>query len=530
MEISKYIYDYLVEYKTSIVVPDLGCFSIVQKPSEIKDGVALPPVKTVAFDSENTEDDNIFTYYVAKKEGITSEQAAEEVRKFYNKYFIQKLTIKRETISFAQFGTFLLVKGNIIFEPVSDIFKDNFGLGNGYISGETKKQPAAPVAPKIEPPKPVSVKPPAPVPLPVKPEPVTKPAPIPVPVPVQAKPEPVMPPIVPIVKEPEPSFKTTSDLPVSTPAETQNETQPVQPKADSGESLFNLGDNTRYRENTERRRPAPAVQRHEPPVSQQQARKKEAAKPPRVQKREKERKEKKEKSQKKSHGWVLWILLIAAILGVGGYYGYPYIKSYIPEVSTITSFFQKEKAEEVEPEETPTFDEDEDAFAADSLNVEIIQGLEDATDKRVALNPDDSQPTTVETPQTTPASTTPAATPSTPAAATPSTPATATPSTPAAATPSTPAPSTPSTSTPPATASASGGRYEVIIGSFGSNSAAESFGRSVQSEGITFRVVNFNQQFRVSAGGFSTYAEAINYLNQISSQRQGQVWIWDTRR
>ena len=112
MEISKYIYDYLVEYNTSVVVPDLGCFSIIHKPSEINAGIVMPPSKTVAFDSENTEDDNIFTYYIAKKESITPEQAAEEVRKFYNKFFIQKLTIRRQPVSFPKFGTFSLKNGN----------------------------------------------------------------------------------------------------------------------------------------------------------------------------------------------------------------------------------------------------------------------------------------------------------------------------------------------------------------------------------------------------------------------------------
>lgn len=135
MDISKYIYDYLVENNTSVVVPDLGCFSIVNKPSEIHDGIVSPPVKTVEFDSENTADDHVLTQYVAKKEMITIEQAADEMQKFYKKHFMVELTIHKKVV-FEKFGTFSLEGSGfsqIVFTPVADFFKDNYGLGNVHI-------------------------------------------------------------------------------------------------------------------------------------------------------------------------------------------------------------------------------------------------------------------------------------------------------------------------------------------------------------------------------------------------------------
>ena len=433
MEINKYIFEYLNEYNTSVVVPDLGRFSIIRKPSEIKDGVVVPPVKSIEFDSNKTDDDGVFTRYLAKKASITQEQAAEEVRMFYNKYFLQKLTINRQPISFDQLGTFSLHAGNIVFEPVANFFKDNFGLGNAYISSEAKPQPP-PIPPQVVAPKPE---------------------------PVIPKPEPVQP-------------------------QTETSSQPVQPKSDDS-GLFNMND-ARYRENTERRRQVPPLpeQRQEPPVPPQQARKKEIAKrPPKPQKKQKEMKEKKEKTSNGSNRWVFWVILIAIVLGVGAYFGYPYIESRLP--TGIASLFAK-KPIYVEPAETSIF-ADDDGFFTDSINGETDQGLDDSTDKRNALNPNES--------------------------------------------PSASSPATTSSSQPLQTQTASvpqskSGRWFVIIGSFGTQSAAETFGKKAQAEdGLNYEVIFSGnlQRYRVSAGRFDTEAEA----KQLSSQIRAKYGNWVVR-
>jgi len=139
VDISKYIYDYLVEYNTSVVVPELGCFSIMHKPSEIKDGVVIPPLKTVKFDSDKTEDDNVFTLYIAKKEDITHDQAIKEVKNFYNYFFLHKLALDGKPVALEKFGTFSIDNGNICFEPIPNFFKDNFKKINAFADNQTSE-------------------------------------------------------------------------------------------------------------------------------------------------------------------------------------------------------------------------------------------------------------------------------------------------------------------------------------------------------------------------------------------------------
>jgi cell division septation protein DedD len=129
-----------MENNTSVIVPDLGCFTIISKPSEIHDGIVSPPVKTVVFDSENSADDRLLTQYIAIKEMITVEQATEKVRNFYSYYFLNKLIHEKEVV-FEKFGVFSLDKlGNIVFAPDTDFFKDNYGLGYVHIPGEATSQ------------------------------------------------------------------------------------------------------------------------------------------------------------------------------------------------------------------------------------------------------------------------------------------------------------------------------------------------------------------------------------------------------
>ena len=600
MEISKYIYEYLAEYNISLVVPDLGCFEIVQKPSEIKNGVVGSPVRTVVFDSENSEDDNIFTYYIAKKEGITHVQAAEEVKRFYNKFFIQKLTLQQQPITFPNFGTFSLKAGDILFEPVADFFKDNFGLGAAHISPAAKK--SEPVAPKVSPavPKPepvISVAPPViPKPTPVisvpppvmpKPEPVISVTPPVIPKPVAPvisvtppaipKPEPLVitvtppaipkpeppvitvtppavpkpePPVItvtpPVMPKPEPPVITVTPpvipkpeppvisvtppvMPVPEPVVSMPEPTPIVPivqepepsfksqttTSSSGDSLFDMSDKTRYRENTERRRPAPTKERNEPsapPKVRQEAPKQQKA-PPQPKQKDKKVKAQKESSGK-SYRWLVVLFLVVGLLGAGGYFGHEYITAFLEskDISIPDIPFLSKKTpvvdDENEEEESLSLLDDENSDN-DSISMEFPS--DETTDMRNALNPDDGQ-----TSQTATTPSTPATTPSTPAT-TPSTPATR---------PSTPA-TTPAATQPVAAVQSGSGRWIAIIGSFSTRAAAEAFVRQVQaSDGLNCEIIDAgNARFRVSAGRFETEAQANDFANQIRPTRQGQVWV-----
>ena len=112
-----------MEYNKPVIVPDLGCFTIVDQSAEIRNGVDVPAGKTVVLDCENADDDHVLTSYIAEKENITIEQAAEAIKKFYKQFFI---LVFGRTLQFEKFGTFLLnEKKDIIFAPDINFFSEN---------------------------------------------------------------------------------------------------------------------------------------------------------------------------------------------------------------------------------------------------------------------------------------------------------------------------------------------------------------------------------------------------------------------
>ena len=340
VNISKYIYDYLMEYNTPVIVPELGCFTVINKPSEIRDGVIFPPVKTVELDSEKTEDDHVFTLFIAKKENKSIEQVVEEIKTFYNQNFKTKLT-PTNSVSFEHFGTFSLDDAkNIIFKPDNDFFKDYYGLGYSYFHGNVPPQPAATLAEPEPIPEPVPVPEPVFVPFP-EPEPIKEPEPVPPPAPAQ------------------PVF----DMP---PAEEKKEKRPP-----SEDSLFNTSDGKTYRVTPEPKRPEPPKQ--EPPRPPKPAAK--APSPP--------KKKQKQLKSSSSNLWLLWLLIAAVGLGVAFYFLYPILDPILfPKGTTITVLNAEPEEDYVsaaEPEE-------------DTPNAELAQTLDDATDKKNALKPEVSQP------------------------------------------------------------------------------------------------------------------------------------------
>ena len=419
MNISKYIYDYLMEYSTPVIVPELGCFSIVSKPSEIRDGVVIPPVKTVEFDCENTEDDRVLTGYIAQKENLTIEQVAEEVKKFYNHYFINKLSPVND-VSFENFGAFSLNKAcNIVFKPDDHFFKDYYGLGYAYIPGNVQSQSVAePVVPE-----------PAFPPEPVRPEPVT-----------------------PLIEE-------------------KKDTQPQ-----SGNSLFDMSDSTRFRENKERRRTEQKEQKQKQPVRPTHT----AKAAPKYKKRQKQ--------LKNSHSnlWVLWVLIIAVGLAVAGYI----VNSTFFSKKTATSTVV-DTGREVNP---ASADDNEENIP----NSELAQTLDDANDKKNVLNPESSQQPVASTAQTKPEPE-----PSKPESE----------------------PSKPKSTT--ATQPQGNGRYVLVIGSFTTHLAAEKHCKKLQAEGIPYEIIDAgNQRFRVSVASFDDKDEAIRQAAQMKSKPYCEdVWV-----
>ena len=466
MNISKYIYDYLIEYNTPVVVPDLGCFTIVNIPSEIQDGKVIPPFKTVKLDSENSSDDSVLTSYLARKENITIEQAAEEIRKFYVQNFISRLPIKK-IIVFEKFGTFSLSETNdIVFTPDPEFFNDNYGLDYAFFSDNTIQQPQeAPVTPEPEPvfvpvPEPIII--PEPIIVP-KSEPIFAPEPEPIFVP---KPEPISAP------EPEPVLVSE---PVQTPPE-----KPL-PKPESG--LFDMNDSSRFRENTARTKRSSMDEKKEPHVKPAHK-----AKTPPAPKKPKQK-----TKTNSSNMWVLWVLLAAAGLGVIGYYlspkVYPMLFSRNTTITTLVDI-EQEPVDTDEPE-------------ADIPNTELTHILDDVTDKKIALNPEAGRQTEIPTSQSqTSAQSSPPKTESIP----------------------------PPSSNTQSQGNVGQGRYVLIVGSFETRASAERFCKKLQTEGISYEIivatVNGAQWNRVSIAGFDTLDEAVQQVNQMKSKPYCQdVWV-----
>lgn len=413
-----------MEYNIPVVVPELGCFTVVNIPSDIRDGRVIPPFKTVRLDSENTIDDSVLKGYIAKKKNISIEQAAEEIRKFYHQNFINKLP-STKNIVFEQFGTFSLNEfNNIIFNPDPDFFKDNYGLDYAYFSGNTVQQPTG-------------------ASVPPKPEPVPTP-----------KPEPVF---------------TPKSEPVQTPPD------PPQPKAE--DSLFDTNDTSRFRENTTRnQRPSMFEKKEEPLKPSLKSKTQSIPKKPK-------QKVKKMKSGSSSNIWILWVLLAAAGLGVFGYYFYPviYPKFFSPNTTVRTVHSDQDT-------------EPDDKTGTDTLNIDLAQTLDDATDKKNALNLGESRQT--ETSASRSAQET----------------------------------SAPSSGITQSQANAGKGRYVLIAGSFETYAAAEKFCRKLQAEGLDYEIIAATVKGvtwnRVSVASYDTLAEAVRQADQMRSKPYCQdVWV-----
>ena len=498
-----------MEYNLPVVVPDLGCFTIVSLPSEIQDGTVIPPHKTVKLDSENTYDDGVLKGYIARKANITVEQAGVWLRNFYNHNFLKKLPILK-TIVFEEFGAFSLNEFNdIVFTPDENFFKENYGLDYAYFSGNEQTVEDN-LAPKQEP---IVVPETPPIYTPETP-PVFMPETPPI----------FTPETPPIFTQETPPVFTPEPEPTFVPEPEPMHMQPEQPQAQPEDGLFDMNDTSRFRENPTRKKRPTLFDKKEEPVKPSAKHK-----PPPVTKQTKQTKPTKLKTKTGSSNlWVLWILIAAAGLGVGGYYVYPilYPILFSPNTTVISLI---DFDDEIEPE--PADDADEDL-----LNAELAQTLDDATDIKVALNPEANQQTEdvpTSQPQTQTEST---PTPSTPARTEPT--PTRTEPTPARTEPTPartePAPARTETSPPanvtPSASNPGQGRYVLIAGSFETRTAAENFCKRLQAEGIAYEIitatVNGAQWNRVSVGGYDTLSEATRQANQMKTRPLCKdVWV-----
>ncbi len=461
MDINKYIREFLAE-NPSVVVPGLGRFIAVDKPSVIIGDVVLPPIRTVEFNSTDDEDDGIFTAYIAEQDQIDIEKARTETAEFYDQ--LKGKLANRKTILLNDLGTLSVNDvGDIIFTPDIGLHierKDSYGLAsiNLHGGGETIIPDPVISAQTIE----------SPLSVPVETEPV------------QAT-----------------QSTTTPEPEIISPQDTI-------PAAVPEESLF-ASEHVRVHENTERRS---IMERREPPVKPPRA----GATPP-PQTKKKQQPEKKKKTSTAGNGFPMWIvlvLLIAGALGIGFYFGYPKISPYID--STISSIKGSKKTnDKTQTAQTTTGTE------KNTPNSEVAQTLDDATNKKNALNPageSTSQPSAQPTRQTA----TPSQTPTQSASQTSTQPVTK----PATST------TTPDRSQPaPKQGSVGQGKYLLIVGSFTTQAGAEKFGKTLQNAGINYEIIDFGGgRVRVAVASYNNKTEAFNQVNNFKTKPHCEnVWV-----
>ena len=79
---------------------------------------------------------------------------------------------------------------------------------------------------------------------------------------------------------------------------------------------------------------------------------------------------------------------------------------------------------------------------------------------------------------------------------------------------------------PPRQTSSGSGGWVVIIGSFPTITQAERYVRQMEAEGLNCEIIDAGQQrFRVSAGRFSSLAQANSLAEELKPSRNGQVWV-----
>lgn len=131
MKIAKYIREALYEH-SCVIVPGFGGFLTEEKPAEINSisNVFQAPTLGLAFNASLVKDDGLLRSEVSIGEGITLEEASEEIKKFVAN-IESKLKSDSET-SIEFLGVFSQKEGTIVYKPdaVINLNIEGFGLTN----------------------------------------------------------------------------------------------------------------------------------------------------------------------------------------------------------------------------------------------------------------------------------------------------------------------------------------------------------------------------------------------------------------
>jgi len=113
-----------------LTVPRLGSFTLQYKPSKINDfsQTMSPPSREIIFNSDSIDDDGTFTSFVAKHEGITLEEAKEQVVFYVNR--VHELLQKGKFVQVSDIGMISKSADKLEFSALlrENLNKQSFGL------------------------------------------------------------------------------------------------------------------------------------------------------------------------------------------------------------------------------------------------------------------------------------------------------------------------------------------------------------------------------------------------------------------
>jgi nucleoid DNA-binding protein len=142
MKIPQYINE-LIQKNGSITIHDFGAFILKETSSRIdeKHNLMLPPSVILNFDENIKTNDNILIDYVSKTENISTENAADAVKKFTEQ--LNALLNSGKTVEFRNIGKLHLnPKKQIVFnyDPKAEYVSDAFGLNSVKAKPVTKQK------------------------------------------------------------------------------------------------------------------------------------------------------------------------------------------------------------------------------------------------------------------------------------------------------------------------------------------------------------------------------------------------------
>jgi cell division protein FtsN len=132
--IDKYLFEWFLEYDY-LIVAGLGQFEATYSETTIHPAVHkfMPPNKKIRFDASVKEDDGIFAQYIAKIQGISTEEATQAIRNFVAQ--IQNDLYLNQRYVIPAFGTLVQTnEGEVLFQMSEEVnfLGESFGLPSLY--------------------------------------------------------------------------------------------------------------------------------------------------------------------------------------------------------------------------------------------------------------------------------------------------------------------------------------------------------------------------------------------------------------